>query len=221
MSESEPLEINMGSVDALARVFPFSFEAVDAAVAAFLETLVIYLADGAQLHPDSQWIRLSAGSSKHRVTVSGNRQIAEIVVRTIASVPQAPATSVIVGGSDLPPGEARAHNLAIMLTAIANMITTDQENLQKLIEEGVYVPQPLARTSLDPAMSFGPKPPGRRRKPANERARQRIAAGDAREQVYRDWLRDNGHNPENPSVRSRWRDAFRKAITRQMDGRTK
>jgi hypothetical protein len=221
MSESEPSEISIDTVDALARVFPFSFEAVDAAVAAFLETLVIYLADGTQLHPESQWTRLSAGSSRHRVTVAGNRQIAEIVVRAIAMDPPLLATSVIVGGSDLPPGETRARNLTIMLTAIENMITTDRENIEKLIDAGIYKPPHPARTALEPAVSLGSKTPGRRRSPANDRARQRMAAGDDREQVFRDWLSDNGHNPDSPSVRSRWRDAFRKALSRNMDGRTK
>jgi hypothetical protein len=221
MSESEPSEISIDTVEALARVFAFSYEAVDAAVAAFLETLVIYLADGTQLRPESQWARLSAGSSRHRVTVVGNRQIAEIVVRAIVSDPMQPATSLLVGGSDEPPGESRARNLRIILDAIEKTIATDRENLEELKAKGIYEPPHPARNALEPAVSLGPKPPGRRRSPANERARQRIAAGDDRAQVYRDWLIDNGHNPESPSVRSRWRDAFRKAITRQLDGRTK
>ncbi len=57
--------------------------------------------------------------------------------------------------------------------------------------------------------------------PDNDWARGEIAKGRDREEVYEEWLRRRKvQNIGDPGVRQRWRDAFRKALSRRKDGRT-
>jgi hypothetical protein len=52
----------------------------------------------------------------------------------------------------------------------------------------------------------------------NDRARARVAAGEPREAVYRDWLKERGDNPDDPDDRADGRDAFRKVLARKPKG---
>lgn len=55
----------------------------------------------------------------------------------------------------------------------------------------------------------------------NDWARAQLAAGRDREEVYHEWLqRRKVQNMDDPVARRRWRETFRKAMSRNADGRT-
>ncbi len=105
---------------------------------------------------------------------------------------------------------------------IARMIE-EQERMQQLEKETSIFPKldsehKDVRAALDVAqreLAVPRKRPGATPDPDNEWARERIAAGDNRQAVYKEWLQRKNSDDTPQS-----KDAFRQALKRKVKGRT-
>lgn len=191
------------------------YAVVDAAVSYFLSGLV-----GQYPSLIQRWQARSAGSSLHRMDGKpreGDAFVLWAIEARAAGLEQTAVT--LFAGQALREDERCDAILSDLLLQIESETDRFDDWIARLDEAR---PRPAKGELQEAIKRLAPKPRPRGGAPTkdyNDRARARLAAGEDRETVYRDWLKDRGEDETNPGVRSRWRDAFRKAISRK-DGRT-
>lgn len=196
----------------LAAIYNLAYPALDAVVADLVENIAFTTSDGEPVPLTVQWKQLSAGSSEHQVTDETGREMIRVRVRLL-------------------PEEERVVSVVNFQTAVPEigpLLSQLAENLQKVIgqhrtnlrhlEEQGYAQRPIPNApqpDVPTRVEAPARRPGRHADPVNAWARQQLALGAPREQVFREWAKRKSLDISTEENDDRARAAFRKAIQRK------
>jgi hypothetical protein len=216
-------------------VFQFPYPVVDAS----FQNMLSLVREQVALKIDRQ--QITTGSTLYRFVFSSkNKRLSEIEIATVELRMVGHDLTLFrihlgsdIEGANTPSLKALEDRYKAMITYLpgffADILQDDQRYIAQLVEHHRKTPPPQDSTPPQANMWWSaikallpPEQPltkiGRPPKTDNEWARQEIAAGRDREDVFQGYLERLKINPNDEPAKARAKDQFRKALTR-MKGR--